>query len=115
MDTNITDKLSDQSEDKECIEEDNSESCILCHYREESVQENDEEESVQENDEEENNKNDDFDIPFESFFLDIQVIEMFVKLNELITTHPFTLQMICFFMNILKWFRLPTAPYDQKS
>ena len=108
---------------------DRNASCDLCGKNENIVQmkgtgqyicgnacdEEEEEESVQEESREENNKNDDFDIPFESFFLDIQAIEMFVKLNELITTHPFTLQIICFFMNIVRWFRLPTAPYDQKS
>ena len=48
------------------------------------------------------------DVPMESFFLDIKTIEMINSINELITTHPFILQMIGIFMNIVKWFGLPT-------
>jgi hypothetical protein len=48
------------------------------------------------------------DVPMESFFLDIKTIEMVNSINELITTHPFILQIVGFLMNIVKWFGLPT-------
>jgi hypothetical protein len=48
------------------------------------------------------------DIPIDSFFLDIEYIKMMNSFNDFLTTHPFILQMISIFMNIVKWFGLPT-------
>lgn len=52
-------------------------------------------------------ENDDIEVPIESFFLDIEYIKMANKFNDFLTTHPFILQMISIFMNIVKWFRIP--------
>ena len=60
-------------------------------------------ETINENVEE----NDDIEVPIESFFLDIEYIKMMNSFNDFLTTHPFILQMISIFMNIVKWFRIP--------
>jgi hypothetical protein len=53
------------------------------------------------------NEDSEIDVPIEFFFLDIEYINMVNDFNNFLTTHPFTLQMIGFFMNILKWFGIP--------
>ncbi len=87
--------------------------CSLCGKQEteQSICENacDEEEIVQRSD-----KNDDFDEFFNPLILDIQTIEMIKNINEILTTHPFILQTVNIFMNIVKWFSFPTAPFDVK-
>ena len=64
--------------------------------------------SVQEQDTDEDEENAENEVPIESFFLDINTIEMINSINKLITTHPFILQTVVFFMSIVKWFGLPT-------
>jgi len=87
--------------------------CSLCGKQEteQSICENacDEEEIVQRSD-----KNDDFDEFLNPLILDIQTIEMIKNINEILTTHPFILQTVNIFMNIVKWFSFPTAPFDVK-
>ena len=64
-----------------------------------------EKEDVQEQDTDDVEEN---EVPIESLFLDIEYIKMVNNINEFLTTHPFILQMISIFMNIVKWFGLPT-------
>ena len=67
-----------------------------------------EKEDVQEQDTDEVEENAENEVPVESFFLDIEYIKMINSMNELITTHPFILQIVGFLMNIVKWFGFPT-------
>ena len=57
----------------------------------------------------------DFDEFLNPLILDIQTIVMIKNINEILTTtHPFILQTVNIFMNIVKWFSFPTAPFDVK-
>ena len=71
-----------------------------------------EKEDVQEQDTDEVEEN---EVPIESFFLDMEYIKMINSINELITTHPFILQTVVFFMNIVKWFQGNPSTVDNHN